>query len=116
MKVFSLPSDCPVPEVDYKNFNMDKCTADMEAHKITVKNKLISLGYTGKLTGETVKISVADGYAEYMIADGSKFSLIHLPYLDGYSYPYISRLTKKDVINLVDHQKKIDSMFSKKAG
>lgn len=64
------------------------------------------LGYRSHNTGKVASFSVGDGAALYMLLDPRPSSdrepaLMHLPYVDGYSYPYAARLTKKDVLENV---------------
>ena len=99
MKVFSLPAEVPAPEIDYMNFDLNKMTNQERAHRLQLQAHLHKLGWTGKNTGKTVNFPVADGYAQYMIAEaGKQFALIHLPYGDAYQFQYANRLTKRDVL------------------
>ena len=99
MKVFALPAEVPAPTVDYRNFDLNRVTNDERRHRLALQAHLHKLGYTGKNTGKTVGFPVADGYAQYMIAEAGKtFALIHLPYGDAYQFQYANRLTKRDVL------------------
>jgi hypothetical protein len=114
MKVYACPAELPEPETDYKNYDRAKEAAKIEAHKAALKNWLKGSGYTGKRTGETVRFQVADGYAEYMLADGRKSALIHLPYYDGYSYPDVAYLPKKEILRRIEAEKNFAALFAKK--
>jgi hypothetical protein len=98
MKVYSLPAEVPAPQVDYQNFNLDKMINDERKHRLSLQSWLFKAGYTGKNTGKLVNFPVADGYAQYMIAEGKSTCLIHLPYGDAYQFQYVSRLTKRDIL------------------
>jgi hypothetical protein len=113
MKVYQCP--LPAPEVDYRNFNIDKMRADEDAHQEQVKAKLIELGYKGKRTGEIFSTPMGDGYARYMFADGgTKCALIHLPYGDAWDDPDVQYLPKKEVLARIDRSKGIAALFAKK--
>lgn len=103
MKVFGLPQtlEATTPKVDYRNFNYDTMIADENAHRETVKNWLLEQGYTGKHTGGVLRMPIADGHAEYMLADGSPSILLHLPYGDAWDSPDVQYLPKKEVVKRI---------------
>jgi hypothetical protein len=99
MMVYALPLGCPAPQVDYLNFDLNRVTNDERRHRLALQAHLLKLGYTGKNTGKIVNFPVADGYAQYMIMEhGKTFALVHLPYGDAYKFPWVIRLTKRDVL------------------
>jgi len=113
MKVYSLPDTVPALVVNYSNFDRDKYFAQEAAHKETVKQELIALGYTGANTGRILRLQVADGYAQYMFADaGAKSCLMHLPYLDGYQYRGVEGMSKKWVLDEIARCERFDALFS----
>lgn len=114
MKVYALPENLPAPQPDYRNYDATKEQAAEAKHCAEVKAWLISQGYKGKHTGRIVRFGVADGYAQYMIADGPKSFLIHLPYVDGYQYRDVAFLPKKEIIRRADADDAFQAMFSKK--
>ena len=114
MKVYACPAELPEPETDYKNYDRVKEAAKIDAHKAALKAWLKNAGYTGKRTGETVRFHVADGYAEYMMGDGRKTILIHLPYYDGYSYPDVAYLPKKEILRRMEADKRMAALFANK--
>jgi hypothetical protein len=111
MKVYASP--IPDPKTDYVNFDRDKMIKQENEHRAALKKWLLDSGYTGKRTGETVRFQVADGYAEYMLADGRKSALIHLPYADAYSYPDVRFLPKAEILRRIDAEKNFAKLFSK---
>jgi hypothetical protein len=113
MKVYACPAEIPVPEVDYMNYNMEKEDKAQEKHQADLKAWLISKGYKGQHTGKVIYFGVADGHAHYMIADGKKSFLIHLPYGDNWHYQDVEFLPKKEIIRRLMQQEKMDSLFSK---
>lgn len=109
MKVYALPDDLPVPE---SNFNSD-WEAREEAHRASVRAWLKANGYTGAHSGKVLRIPYADGYAEYMLADGSKSFLFHLPYGDGYDSRDVGFLPKKEVLARIEQQERMDALFNR---
>lgn len=114
MKVFTCPKEVSYERLGYRDFDLAKEQANIESHKANLKKYLIGRGFIGKNTGEVVSFSVADGSALYMIAEGPKTCLIHLPYWDAYQFPYVHRITKKEILDKIKSDKKIADMFKKK--
>ncbi len=114
MKVFALPKEVPAPEPDYRNYDRDAEARKIDEHKAKLKEHMRKLGYTGKRTGSVVRYPVADGYAEYMLAEGRKSVLIHLPYYDGYHYRHIEYVPKAEILAEIEREKKIAALFAKK--
>jgi len=114
MKVYACPDEIPAPEIDFKSFDLKKLRADEEQHQARLKAWLIARGYTGKNTGELVSFPVADGYAQYMFADGKSPALIHLPYGDAYQYPHIQYLPKAEILKNIERRKGLAKLFGKK--
>jgi hypothetical protein len=110
-KIFSPPSSIPVPEFNWKDIEAykkanEKFIEDLKAFCVKRNNS--------KHIGEVINFSVADGYAQYMVASLSPVELIHLPLWDGYEFQYVGRLTKKDIVTKIEQQKALDEFFSKK--
>lgn len=114
MKVYACPDEVPFTEPDYRNYDRDKEAANEAAHRAALKTWLKEAGYTGKHTGETVRFQVADGYAEYMLGDGKKSVLIHLPYCDAYDYRDVGFLPKAEILRRIEADKKFAAIFAKK--
>lgn len=92
---------CPVPygAPNYDNYDNDVEQAREGAHKAALVEWLKTNGYGGKNSGRIYKEPVADGYAQYMVAEGKdKFALIHLPYVDGYRSLSVQYLPKAEII------------------
>lgn len=109
MKVYSCPAEIQAPTFT----TIGDYNAAVEKHQEALKKWLVKHGYTGKNTGRTCKFPVADGYAVYMLAEGSKSCLIHLPYGDGYQFPYVERLTKKDILENIQREEALRKIFSR---
>ena len=115
MKVYSCPVEVPAPEPDYSNYNREKEMAAEAAHIVALKAHLIAQGYTGKYTGEIARRQVADGYAQYMLADGGRGShLVHLPYGDAYHARDIQYVPKAEIIREIEHAKGLAALFGRK--
>jgi hypothetical protein len=116
MKIYDCPTQVPPPKIDYsKNFDYDKCQADEKAHELRLKEWIKANGYPGKYSGEIYSEQIADGYAQYMVCDGRSFSLVHLPYGDGYQSRDIQFLPKKEIIRRIEAEKKFNEIFTKSA-
>ena len=111
MKVYSLPKELTPPEPDYLNTSWDEQMREEEAHKETVKQWLIDEGFTGKNTGGILQMPMGDGYAMYMLAEGSKSCLIHLPYGDAWHSPDVEFLPKKEVLTRIRGRAEMYKLF-----
>lgn len=105
MKVYSCPAEVPWAETDYINYDPAKEASRELEHMIKLKEWLIQAGYTGKYTGEVLSEPRGDGYANYMMADGKKSCLIHLPYGDAWDCPNVEFLPKAEVIKRIERRK-----------
>ena len=119
MKVYTLTSEVKWDESPFfdaeHRFDRDGYYKAIEDHKAKVKAWLLAHGYKGKNTGRIVRFPVADGYAEYMIAEGGRKSgLIHLPYGDGYDYRDVEFLPKKEILRRADRAEGLAKLFASK--
>ena len=114
MKVYKLPInlEATVPQPDYRNFDYDTMVADEDAHRESVKQWLLENGYTGKHTGGVLRMPIADGHAEYMLADGSPSILLHLPYGDALDHPDVTFLPKKEIVKRIKGHAAMMKAFS----
>lgn len=114
MKVYAAPEHIKLPNPDYSNYNRDAETKKESEYVAHIKDYMVEQGYTGERTGEIARFPFADGYAQYMFADAGRQScLIHLALGDAWSYPYIERLTRKDIIDELDRAKKMKKLFGR---
>lgn len=97
MKVYATPDEVPTPQIDY-SAGPKAWRAQEKAHATQLADWLRRNGYTGKHTGRIASFGVADGAAQYMIADGPKSCLIHLEYVDAYQYRDVEYLPKAEVV------------------
>ena len=118
MKVYQLPLhlQATAPKVDYRNFNYDTMIAEEDAHRESIKRWLLEeSNYKGKHTGGILRMPIADGHAEYMLADGNPSILLHLPYGDAWDSPDVKYLPKKEVIKRIKTHTAMMKAFSKVA-
>lgn len=102
MKVYSLPKELPY-EVDYTNYDFKVVEQKEKDHQESLKNWLIESGMSGPNTGRIYSTPRADGYANYMFADGGATCfLIHLPYGDGWHDPDVQYIPKKEILKRMD--------------
>jgi hypothetical protein len=113
MKIFTCPKEVPAPVPDYENYDSNKQMAAEEKHEADLKAWLKKHGYPGKYTGEIYSVGVADGSANYMVADGRTFCLIHLPYGDAYQSRDVAFLPKKEIIRRIEADKKWQAAWKK---
>ena len=118
MKVYGVPEAVPFARPDYKNYNLHAEQAREKAHQQALKTHLIEMGHKGKHTGKIARFPVADGFAQYMLADGAGHYggsfLIHLPYGDGYQFPGVKHYPKSAVVENILGQERLIALFSKK--
>jgi hypothetical protein len=67
---------------------------------------------TSSICGEEIQFGVADGKARYLVLCEKPLRLIHLPLGDAYQFPYVNRLTLKDVREKVAYVQRLKKLFS----
>ena len=112
MKVYALPETLPAPEFSFDG----DWAAREEDHRNQVRAYLKAQGYNGKNSGKCLRMPYADGYAEYMLAEGTKSFLFHLPYGDGYHDRNVAFLPKKEVLAQIAFRERLDAMFESNNG
>ncbi len=111
MKVYDCPKHLPAPQPDWENPNWNALNREEIKHTEDLKQWLKANGYPGKNTGETIHFGVADGHAVYMMAEGKKSCLIHLPYGDGYSYRDVTFLPKAEILRRIKQHKELHKLL-----
>lgn len=118
MQVFSCPEECAWVDPDVVNYNWNTEWKRQAEHQAKLKAYLIENGYKGKYTGGTCSFGVADGSAQYMLADGNgrfgRSFLIHLPYGDAYHYHGIQHFPKKAIVEYVKQEAKRNAYFARR--
>jgi prepilin-type processing-associated H-X9-DG protein len=115
MKVVNPPDEVAYAEPDYANYDSAAEQAREKAHQDSLKAWLSANGWPGERTGQILREPHADGYANYMYADGPKPVLVHLPYGDAWDSPNVAHLPKKEVLARLDRQVAMAALFSKAA-
>ena len=110
-KVYTAPDDFKTPSLSFSKINeyqpaWDKYEADLKAWCIK-RNP-------SEHVGEIISFPVADGSALYMVAALKPVELIHLEYLDGYSFQYANRLKASDITEKIEQGKRLNRIFGSK--
>lgn len=112
MKVYSIPTEAP----QAPGFDCDDWMTEEQAHREALGAWLKEQGYKGPNTGKCARFPVADGHAEYMLADGKgrygNSFLFHLPYGDAYQYPHVAYLPKKEIVENIKRHERVAALFS----
>jgi hypothetical protein len=105
MKVYGTPEHIKLTP-DYSNYNRVEEQRKEDEYKAAIKQWLVSEGYTGPHTGEIIRFGVADGYAQYMFADGGRRSfLVHLDIGDAYQYRDVEYIPKAEILRRIERSK-----------
>lgn len=106
-------SPIEAPEIDFSE--VSKYRKDIKDHTNRLKEwcikDCIKKYRPTENVGEVVSFQVADGYAEYMVRSIIPLELIHLEYWDAYSFEYIHRLNKDDILKSIQHKKYVENLF-----
>lgn len=114
MKVFASP--IAVKDYDFSKFNPETYDKHNEDFYAELKQALLDLGYTGKLTGELVHYPMGDGAAIYMVADAKHNTiLIHCPIGDAWHLPewQTRGLRKSDIVKQIANKKAMVKLFGR---
>ena len=76
-KIYAIPTEVPLPDPDYKNY--DHLT-ELICEELFLQRlrEWCRARFPGDLVGEEVSTPRADGYARYMIMREKPFAMIHL--------------------------------------
>lgn len=112
-KIYNPPTTIEIPQLNFKDINgynkaCDKYISDLKDWCIIRVN---AVGADTTHIGEVIRFPVADGYAEYMVASLKPVQLIHIPLWDAWDYPYIHKLSKKEIVEKINQQKSIKKLF-----
>jgi hypothetical protein len=115
MKIYGMPAELEATIPNFMDLDWKAYDAAIEAHQQTVIAWLRDNGYPGKNTGRIFRTPRADGYANYMVAEGRSTWLMHLPYGDAWHDPDVQFLPKKEILARIDRADRVKSMFAAKA-
>jgi len=106
-KVYSPPKGLNVPK-----FNSDwKVYETAEAKFVTDVSDWCKKHGSGEYAGEEVYFPYADGHARYIVLSTRPLRLVHLPVGDAWNYPYIERLSARDIIARIETERGITRLF-----
>jgi len=111
--IYSPPASLKLPTWDFTKPAKDYFE-DEKRYLNELSNLLKERNPNEKYVGDTISFPVADGKAVYMVASLKPIKLVHLPLGDAWQFEFAHRLTKKDIIQKIEQEKKIQELFSKK--
>ena len=114
-KIYSLPTELEkkVPTFNFKDPHI--VTLQKENDFIEeVRKTLVKLNPTQEFVGEEIKFPVADGYARYLVVSSKPVGLLHLPLGDAWDFQYANRVTKADIAQQIEANKRLAEMIAKK--
>lgn len=111
-KIFNPPSEVKAPTFNWADIKQYR--ADCDKYKADLKEALQRYNPNGKNVGEVIKFPVADGYAEYMVANMKPVELVHIPLWDAWNFAHAHLLTAKAVQAEIDKEKRIAELFANK--
>lgn len=114
-KIYDLPEGFTAPRFDFSD--MKGYREKEEAFINQLKDWCIKRaeGSGQENIGEVIDFPVADGKALYMVAAVKPVQLIHIPIGDCWSYQMAHRITRKDIKDMVERNKRLKELFSKKS-
>lgn len=112
-KVYLPPDEIIIPEFNFNDIEGYKkdCNKFEQDLKQWCIDRAEKSGVTDEYIGQVIRFPVADGYAEYMVACLKPVQLIHIPTWDAWQFQYVSRLTKKDIIEKIDNNVRVKKLF-----
>jgi hypothetical protein len=117
MDVYDLPDEVPFGEPDYANYDTKVEDAREEAHKTSLKDWLVSQGWSGPNTGREYTTPMGDGHARYLFGDGAGAKnsiLIHLPYGDAWHGRDLEFIPEAEIVKRMDASDGLAAFFAKR--
>lgn len=109
IKVYSAPKEIAKPSFDLViNGNVNDYTKACDEYESEIVS-YCKKHSRNKHAGSVVRFGVADGYASYVVFTPGK--LIHIDSGDAYNFPYIERLTAKDITDKITQDAGITKLF-----
>lgn len=105
MRIYDVPEEVPF-ECDYSVGTWKEMEKQHHQHAQRLEAWLRANGYNGARTGQVYRAGVADGYAQYMVAEGRRTILIHLPYGDAYHDQNVQYIPKKELFRRIDAEQR----------
>lgn len=116
MKIYRCPEEVEFGKTDFANYDLAKELARERQHATRLKDWLTANGWNGPATGGIVSFPVGDGRAQYMLGDGKKPCLIHLPYGDSYQYRDAEFLPKAEILKRIKQEQDSRDTFANSQG
>ena len=100
-----------------KEYNYHNLMKKLDAQFMELQKKSDELP-RGQVVGGIYSYPVADGHAHYLVIKDKPLTLAHIPYSDAWELPdaHIRGLQRQDVLQHLEHQKKMNKLFGKKEG
>lgn len=110
-KVYNTPKGYEEPSYDFNNREEYEKTEEAYLQRLSewCKNRNAA---DPDYVGTVIQFPFADGYALYMVVSLKPVALIHLQLGDAWEYPYVERLTKKDIVEKIDADRKFKKYLS----
>ncbi len=114
-KIYSLPAELAkkLPTFNFKDPHSVTMQKENDFIK-EVRKELVKLNPTQEFVGEEIRFPVADGYARYLVVSSKPVALIHLPLGDAWEFQYAHRITKEDIAQKINADKRMAELFAKK--
>lgn len=111
-KVYAPPIECGNPPI----FDVKKPVPELLAEYAAYEQRIVAWCRqhgSGPEAGRIVRFPIGDGQASYVIESLKPVILIHVPTPDSYQFPYIERLTAKDVRERIQQEESIAELFGR---
>jgi len=107
-RIYSGVNEFTVPKLTNPNSDtyINECKKYIEQIKQFAKKN-----GKGAEAGKEISFPVGDGKAIYIVLSLKPIKLIHLDIYDCWNFPYINRLTAKDIKEKIKQQEKINKLF-----
>ena len=116
-KVYSAPKGYEAPEMDFANFDFDKWKESENKYIERLATLLKQQNPKDpRYVGQVLKFPAADGYALYMVASLNPVELVWLQLGDAWQFEYAHRLTKEDIIDKIDSERRMSEFLASRQG
>ena len=105
-----IASPIPEPRIDWRDLDGTRKRLAAWSKRIAEYSRS-ETRKSDEAIGRTVKFSIADGYAEYVVYDTSPLHLIHVPESYDISAAHMRGLKLADIRALVEYDKRLEAMF-----
>lgn len=113
MKVYAAPEGIQEPKWP-SPYSYEAMVAEEKRFEDECRKWLADNGYNGPNSGKIVRFGVADGYAAYMLAEGRRSFLMHMPFGDAYQYRDVEFLPKAEILKRIKQEEGLKAIFGRK--